>query len=156
MKEKFMLAALKEANKARTKDEVPVGCVIVKDNKIIARGHNKKEMNKNALLHAEIVTLQKAYKKLEAWRLESCEMYITLEPCMMCTGAIVHSRIKKIYFGAKDPKAGTVVSIANLLDHEKLNHKVEYEWGILEDDCSKILKDYFKQKRNKKNTEIKE
>ena len=156
MKEKFMLAALKEANKARLKDEVPVGCVIVKDNRIIARGHNLKEKNKNAILHAEIVTLQKAYKKLDAWRLEECEMYITLEPCMMCTGAIVHSRIKKIYFGAKDPKAGTVVSIASLLDHDKLNHKVEYESGILEDECSKILKDYFKGKRNKKNTEIKE
>ena len=98
MKEKFMLAALKEANKARLKDEVPVGCVIVKDDKIIARGHNLKEKNKNAILHAEIVTLQKAYKKLDAWRLEDCDMYITLEPCMMCTGAIVHSRIRKIYF----------------------------------------------------------
>ena len=153
MKDKFMKAALKEAQKAQNKDEVPVGCVIVKDNKIIARGHNLKEKNCNAILHAEIVTLQKAYKKLKAWRLEDCEMYVTLEPCMMCTGAIVHSRIKKIYFGAKDPKAGTVVSIASLLDMKELNHKVEYEYGILEEDCSRILKDYFKAKRAKKNTE---
>ena len=153
MKDKFMKAALKEAQKAQNKDEVPVGCVIVKDNKIIARGHNLKEKNSNAILHAEIVTLQKAYKKLKAWRLEDCEMYVTLEPCMMCSGAIVHSRIKKIYFGAKDPKAGTVVSIASLLDMKELNHKVEYEYGILEEDCSRILKDYFKAKRAKKNTE---
>jgi len=156
MKEKFMLQALKEANKAKLKDEVPVGCVIVKDNKIIARGHNIKEKNKNALLHAEIVTLQKAYKKLDAWRLEDCELYVTLEPCIMCAGAIVHSRIKKVYFGATDPKAGAIISIANIFDNEKLNHKVSYENGILEEECSKILKDYFKEKRNKKNTEIKE
>ena len=156
MKEKFMLQALKEANKAKLKDEVPVGCVIVKDNKIIARGHNIKEKNKNALLHAEIVTLQKAYKKLDAWRLEDCELYVTLEPCIMCAGAIVHSRIKKVYFGATDPKAGAIMSIDNIFDNEKLNHKVSYENGILEEECSKILKDYFKEKRNKKNTEIKE
>ena len=156
MKEKFMLQALKEANKAKLKDEVPVGCVIVKDNKIIARGHNIKEKNKNALLHAEIVTLQKAYKKLDAWRLEDCELYVTLEPCIMCAGAIVHSRINKVYFGATDPKAGAIMSIDNIFDNEKLNHKVSYENGILEEECSKILKDYFKEKRNKKNTEIKE
>lgn len=155
MKEKFMKAALKEAYKAQNKDEVPVGCVIVKDNKVIARGHNLKEKNCNALLHAEVVALQKAYKKLNSWRLEDCEMYVTLEPCMMCSGAIVHSRIKKLYFGAKDPKAGTVVSVASLLDLKELNHKVEYEYGILEEECSKILKEYFKAKRTKKNTEKK-
>ena len=153
MKNKFMEQALKEANKARLKDEVPVGCVIVKGDKIIARGHNTKENTINAVNHAEIVTLQKAYKKLKSWRLEDCEMYVTLEPCMMCSGAIVHSRIKKLYFGAKDPKAGTVVSIASLLDMKELNYKVEYEYGILEEDCSRILKDYFKAKRAKKNTE---
>lgn len=156
MKTKFMKEALKEANKARLKDEVPVGCVVVKDGLIIARGHNLKEKKNDATLHAEIVTLKKAYKKLGGWRLEECEMYVTLEPCMMCTGAIVHSRIKKVYFGAKDPKAGTVVSIASLFDNEKLNHKVEYEFGILEEECSTILKEYFKGKRNKKNTEIKQ
>lgn len=155
MKEKFMLEALKEAKKAQNKDEVPVGCVIVKDNVIIARGHNLKEKNNNAILHAEIVALQKAYKKMGAWRLEDCEMYVTLEPCMMCCGAIVHSRIKKLYFGAKDPKTGTVVSVSSLLDLKELNHKVDYEYGLLEEDCSKILKDYFKAKRNKKYTEKK-
>ena len=101
MKNKFMEQALKEANKARLKDEVPVGCVIVKGDKIIARGHNTKENTINAVNHAEIVTLQKAYKKLKSWRLEDCEMYVTLEPCIMCTGAIVHSRIKKIYLVLK-------------------------------------------------------
>ena len=155
MENKFMKEALKEAKKAFEKDEVPVGAVIVYKAKIIARGHNQKEMKNDATLHAEIVALKKAYKKLDAWRLEDCELYVTLEPCMMCTGAIVHSRIKKVYFGADDPKAGTIVSIANLLDMDKLNHKVEYEKGILKEECSKILKDYFKGKRNKKNTEIK-
>lgn len=155
MKVKFMKEALKEAKKAQIKDEVPVGCVIVKDNKIIARGHNTKENKKNAVLHAEMVALQKAYKKMDGWRLEDCEMYVTLEPCMMCTGAIIHSRIKKVYFGTDDPKAGTVISIAKLFDLEKTNHKVEYEYGILKEECSKILKDYFREKRNKKNTEIK-
>ena len=155
MNEKYMLLALKEAQKAKEIDEVPVGCVIVKDGVVIAKGHNTKEKTNNAINHAEIVTLQKAYKKLGAWRLEGCEMFVTLEPCIMCTGAIIHSRLKKLCFGAPDPKTGAIISTSKLLDLPNLNHKVEYEFGILEEECSKILKEYFKGKRNKKNTEIK-
>ena len=146
MKEKFMLAALKEANKARLKDEVPVGCVIVKDNKIIARGHNLKEKNKNAILHAEIVTLQKVYKKLDAWRLEDCDMYVTLEPCSMCSGAIIQSRIRNLYFGAYDNKSGACGSVLNLFSYP-FNHKVCVNGGMMEEECSKILKEFFKELR---------
>ena len=147
MKDKFMKAALKEAQKAQNKDEVPVGCVIVKDNKIIARGHNLKEKNCNAILHAEIVTLQKAYKKLKAWRLEDCEMYVTLEPCPMCAGAIINSRIDKVYFGAYDPKAGAIKSVMNMYEIKGFNHYPSYEGGILEKECGELLSTYFKKKR---------
>ena len=147
---KWMKEALKEAQKAYKKDEVPVGCVIVYNNKIIARGHNLKETKNNAIMHAEIVALQKAYKKREAWRLIDCDMYVTLEPCIMCAGAIVHSRIRNLYIGALDPKAGAVYSIDNILEKKELNHKVNYEYSFLEKECSEILKRYFKEKRNNK------
>ena len=146
-KEKFMKEALKEAKKAYEKLEVPVGAVIVKNGKIIARAHNLKETKKNTTKHAEILAIEKASKKLNAWRLLDCEMYITLEPCSMCAGAIINSRIKKIYIGALDEKTGAAGSVLNLFDY-KFNHKVEVEKGILQKECEKVLKDFFKELRN--------
>ena len=145
-----MKEALKEAKKAYKKLEVPVGAVIVKDGEIIARAHNLKETKNDTTKHAEILAIQKASKKLDAWRLEECEMYVTLEPCTMCAGAIINSRIKKIYIGTKDPKAGACGSVLNLFDDYKFNHKVEYEIGIMQKECEKILKDFFKELRNLK------
>jgi len=149
-KEKFMKEALKEAQKAFDKEEVPVGAVIVKDGKIIARAHNLKETKKDTTNHAEIIAIQKASKKLDAWRLEDCEMYITLEPCAMCAGALIQSRIKKIYIGTMDYKTGACGSVLNLLENYKFNHTVEIETGILQEECEKILKDFFKELRKKK------
>ena len=146
--ELFMKEALKEAKKAYLEDEVPVGCVIVKDNKIIARGHNKKEKNNNAILHAEIVTLNKAQKKLNDWHLNDCILYVTLEPCLMCTGAIIQTRIKRVVYGCNDPKGGAVDSILNIKEIKGINHYFESISKILEKDCSMILKNYFKSKRN--------
>lgn len=151
-KEKFMKEALKEARKAYNKQEIPVGAVIVKNGKIIARAHNLKEINQSALAHAEILAIKKANKKLENWRLIDCEMYVTLEPCTMCIGAIISSRIKKIYIGTMDEKAGACGSVLNLLDY-KFNHEVEIETGILQNECETILKDFFKMLRNKKETQ---
>ncbi len=147
MEEKYMKEALKEAKKAYEKLEVPVGAVIVKDNKIIARAHNLKETKKDTTNHAEILAIQKASKKLEAWRLNDCEMYVTLEPCSMCAGAIINSRIKKIYIGALDEKTGAAGSVLNLFEDYKFNHKVEVEKGILKEDCENILKSFFKELR---------
>ena len=149
MKEKYMRVALNEAKKAYEKEEVPIGVIIVKDNKIVARAHNIKESTNNPCGHAEILAIQKACKKLNDWRLEDCEMYVTLEPCMMCAGAIIQSRIKKIYIGALDTKTGAVVSKLKGFDDFIFNHKVEYEIGILSDECSQILKDFFKELRNR-------
>jgi tRNA(adenine34) deaminase len=150
MEEKFMLEALKEAKKAYDKLEVPVGAVIVKDGKIIARAHNLKETKNDTTKHAEIIAIQKASKKLESWRLLDCEMYVTLEPCSMCAGAIINSRIKKVYIGAKDKKTGAVGSVFNLFEDYKFNHKVDVETGILKSECEKILKDFFKELRKLK------
>lgn len=150
MKEKFMKEALKEAKKAYDKLEVPVGAVIVKDDKIIARAHNLKETKFDTTKHAEILAIQKASKKLNSWRLLGCEMYVTLEPCSMCAGALINSRIKKIYIGANDEKTGAVGSVFNLLEDYKFNHKVDVEKGILRDECEKILKDFFKMLRKLK------
>ena len=147
MKEKFMKEALKEAKKAYDKLEVPVGAVIVKDGKIIARAHNLKETKFDTTRHAEILAIQKASKKLNSWRLLDCEMYVTLEPCSMCAGALINSRIKKVYIGASDEKTGAVGSVLNLLDDYTFNHKVEYEKGILQDECEELLKDFFKNLR---------
>lgn len=149
-KEKFMKEALKEAQKAFDKEEVPVGAVIVKDGKIIAKAHNLKETKKDTTNHAEIIAIQKASKKMQAWRLEDCEMYITLEPCAMCAGALIQSRIKKIYIGTMDYKTGACGSILNLLEDYKFNRTVEVETGILQEECEKILKDFFKELRKKK------
>ena len=148
-KEKYMRQALKEARKAFDKEEVPIGAIIVKDGKIIARAHNLKESKKNTVCHAEILAIEKASRKLEAWRLEGCEMYTTLEPCSMCAGAIINSRIKKVYIGTMDEKTGACGSVLNLLKDFKFNHKVEIETGILEDECRNILQEFFKKLRKK-------
>ena len=148
-KEKFMKEALKEAKKAYLKEEIPVGAVIVKDGKIISRAHNLKESKCSSISHAEILAIQKANKKLNAWRLENCEMYITLEPCMMCMGAIINARIKKIYIGTLDPKTGACESVINIAEY-KFNHEVDIEVGILKNECEYILKDFFKMLRKKK------
>ena len=150
MEEKFMKEALKEAKKAYNKLEVPVGAVIVKNGKIIARGYNQKETKTDTTKHAEIIAIQKASQKLKAWRLLDCEMYVTLEPCSMCAGALINSRIKKVYIGASDEKTGAVGSVFNLLEDYTFNHKVEYEKGILKEECENMLKDFFKELRKVK------
>ena len=146
-KETFMKEALKEAKKAYDKLEIPVGAVIVKDGKIIARAHNQKETKCDTTNHAEILAIQKASKKLNSWRLIDCEMYVTLEPCSMCAGAIINSRIKKVYIGTMDEKTGAVGSVFNLFNDYKFNHKVDFETGILKDECEDILKSFFKELR---------
>ncbi len=148
-KEKFMKAALKEARKAYAEGEVPVGCVIVHNGKIIARGRNKRETKKTALGHAEIYAIDKACKKLGGWRLHQCDMYVTLEPCPMCTGAIINSRIRNLYIGALDYKSGACISVVNLFEYP-FNHKPQVESGIMEDECTNILKDFFKSLRERK------
>ena len=146
-KEKFMKEALKEAMKAYNKLEIPVGAVIVKDGKIVSRAHNVKEEKKDTTKHAEIIAIQKASKKLESWRLTDCEMYVTLEPCSMCAGALIQARIKKVYIGAMDEKTGACGSVLNLLEDYKFNHRVEVENGICKEKCENILKDFFKELR---------
>lgn len=150
--EKFMKEALKEARKAYDKLEVPVGAIIVKDEKIIARAHNLKETKFDTTKHAEILAIQKASKKLNSWRLIDCEMYVTLEPCSMCAGALINSRIRKVYIGANDEKTGAVGSVFNLLEDYTFNHKVQIEKGILKQECENILKDFFKQIRKIKSS----
>ena len=147
MKNEFMQIALKEAKKAYDKLEIPVGAVIVKNGEVIAKAHNLKETKFDTTKHAEILAIQKASKKLESWRLLDCEMYVTLEPCSMCAGAIINSRIKKVYIGTCDEKTGAAVSVFNLFEDYKFNHKVEVEKGIMQEDCEKILKDFFKMLR---------
>ena len=149
-KEYYMKQALKEAEKAYKKLEVPVGAVIVKDGKIIARAHNQKETKTDTTKHAEILAIQKASKKLESWRLIDCEMYVTLEPCSMCAGAIINSRIKKVYIGAMDEKTGAVGSVLNLFEDYTFNHKVEAETGVMEKECQETLKKFFKELRELK------
>ena len=149
MQERFMKEALKEAQKAYNKEEVPVGAVIVKNDKIIARGHNSKEEKNNTIKHAEIIAIEKASRKLSNWRLENCEMYVTLEPCSMCAGAIINSRIKKVYIGALDEKTGACGSVLNLFNYP-FNHRVELKTGILELECKDLLQNFFKELRKKK------
>lgn len=146
---RFMKEAIKEAKKAELIDEVPIGCVIVKDDIIIARGHNVREKKKTPLGHAEIIAIDKASKKLGTWRLQDCDIYITLEPCIMCAGAIIQSRIKHIYYGAKDPKGGAIDSSINVLEAKNINHHPEVSSGLLEEECSNIISQYFKRKREK-------
>ena len=150
MQEKFMKLALKEAKKAYDKEEVPVGAVIVQNGKVIAKAHNLKETKLDTTKHAEILAIQKASKKLKSWRLTDCEMYVTLEPCSMCAGALINCRLKKLYIGTMDEKTGACGSVLNLLEDYKFNHIVEVETGILQKECEKILKDFFKFLRNKR------
>lgn len=147
---KYMKAALNEAKKAYMLNEVPVGAVIVKDDKIIARAHNLREKTNNAISHAEILCINKACKKIKSWRLEGCTMYVTLEPCLMCAGALTQCRIEKVVIGAMDSKNGCVGSKSNVLDIDT-THKVEYVYQI-QDECSTILKDFFKELRETKKT----
>ena len=145
-----MNEALKEAKKCLLIDEVPVGAIIVRDNKIIARAHNTREKNKDVTCHAEINALRKANKKDKSWRCVNATMYVTVEPCSMCAGALVWSRIDRIVFGAYYKKAGACGSVLNITNNERLNHQIEVTPGVLEDECAKIIKDYFKAKREKK------
>lgn len=144
----FLQQAIIEAKSAKSKDEVPVGAVIVKDNKIIATGYNTKEYTNDPTAHAEIIAIRKAAEVLGSWRLNECEMYVTLEPCTMCAGAIVQSRIRRLYIGTYDPRAGGCGTVFNITQSEHLNHWVDVKW-LYDEECSEILQDFFKQKRRK-------
>jgi tRNA(adenine34) deaminase len=150
--EKYMKEALKQAKRANMLGEVPIGCVIVYEDKIIARGYNRRNTNKTTLAHAELLAINKASKAMGDWRLEDCTIYITLEPCQMCSGAIVQARIKRAVIGTMNPKAGCGGSILNLLQMEEFNHQVEISIGVLKEECTDILQTFFKELRvrNKK------
>ncbi len=148
--EKYMREAIRQAKKACALEEVPIGCVIVREGGIIARGYNRRNTDKNTLSHAELTAIKKASKKCGDWRLEDCTMYVTLEPCQMCAGAIVQSRMKKVVIAAMNPKAGCAGSILNLLQIAEFNHQVEIERGLLEAECSAMLSDFFRKLRQKK------
>ena len=148
--EKYMREALRQARKAEALLEVPIGCVIVQNDKIIARGYNRRNTDKNTLSHAELNAIRKASKKTGDWRLEDCTMYITLEPCQMCAGAIVQARMGRVVIGAMNPKAGCAGSILNLLEMPEFNHQVQVERGVLEEECSTMLSDFFRKLRKKK------
>ena len=143
----FMKEALKEAAKARKKDEVPIGAIIVRNNKIIAKGHNLRETKHDALGHAEIIAIRKANKKLKSWRLVDCTIYVTVEPCSMCAGAILQSRIDRIVYGTEDIKGGALGSSYNLFEQKNINHIPEIKSGVLKEECSQIIKEFFKNKR---------
>ncbi|MBQ8412464.1 MAG: tRNA adenosine(34) deaminase TadA [Lachnospiraceae bacterium] len=150
LKEKYMREAIKQAKKAEANKDVPIGCVIVYQDKIIARGYNRRNMDKTTLAHAEILAIKKASKVLGDWRLEECTMYVTLEPCQMCAGAIVQARIPKVIIGCMNPKAGCAGSIINLLDIPQFNHQVQVERGVLEEECSTMMKEFFAWLRESK------
>ena len=151
---KYMKAAIKEAKKAYALDEVPIGCVIVYEGKIIARGYNRRNTDKMTLAHAEISAIKKASKKIGDWRLEGCTMYVTLEPCQMCAGAIVQARMDKVVIGCMNAKAGSAGSVINLLDMKAFNHQVEIEKGVLEQECSTMLSTFFKELRMKRRKDM--
>lgn len=148
--ESFMKQAVKQAKKAYDKLETPIGCVIVHEDKIIARGYNKRNMKKNTLAHAEVLAINKASKVLGDWRLEDCTMYVTLEPCPMCAGAIVQARIPRVVIGSMNPKAGCAGSVLNLLQQDGLNHQVEVTKGVLAEECSGLMTSFFRELRKKK------
>ncbi len=148
--EKFMKAALAQAKKAYAIDEVPIGCVIVQNGKIIARGYNRRNRDKNTLAHAELTAIKKASKKTGDWRLEDCTMYVTLEPCQMCAGAIVQSRMQRVVIASMNAKAGCAGSVLNLLQMKEFNHQVEITRGVLEEECSCLLSGFFKELRSRK------
>ena len=145
----FMQIALNLAKKAYKKGEVPIGAVIVKNGKIISKGYNKREKSQNALMHAEIIAINKACKKLKSWRLDGCTIYCTLEPCFMCAGAILNARIDKLVFGAYEQKSGSAISKFNAFENSGLNHNVLVESGVLESQCKKLLQDFFSELRIK-------
>ncbi len=145
-----MKAAITQAKKAEKIEEVPIGCVIVNDDKIIARGYNRRNTDHNTLSHAELNAIKKASKAMGDWRLEGCTMYVTLEPCQMCAGALVQSRIDKVVIGAMNPKAGCAGSVMNILQAKGFNHKVEIETGVLGDECSSMMTDFFRRLRSTK------
>ena len=151
--EKFMKEALRQAKKAMRLDEVPIGCVIVHDGKIIARGYNRRNTDKNTLAHAEMIAIRKASKRYGDWRLEDCTLYVTLEPCQMCAGAIVQCRMGRVVIGAMNPKAGCAGSVLNLLQMEAFNHQVPTDRGVLGEVCSEMLSDYFRGLRARKRLE---
>lgn len=148
--EAFMKQAVKQAKKAYDKLETPIGCVIVYEDKVIARGYNKRNMKKNTLAHAEILAINKASKVLGDWRLEDCTMYVTLEPCPMCAGAIVQARIPRVVIGSMNPKAGCAGSVLNLLQQDGLNHQVEITKAVLAEECSGLMTSFFRELRKKK------
>lgn len=148
--EKFMKEAIRQAKKACALDESPIGCVIVQDDKIIARGYNRRNTDKSTLAHAEITAIRKACKKTGDWRLEGCTMYVTLEPCPMCAGAIVQSRIDRVVIGSMNPKAGCAGSVINLLQTEGFNHQVAITSNVLQEDCSHMLTEFFRSLRQRK------
>lgn len=145
-----MKMAIAEAEKARTINEVPIGAIVVLDGEVIGAAHNLRETKQNAVAHAELLAIQAACEKVGTWRLENAELYVTLEPCAMCSGAIVLSRVKKVVYGAKDPKGGCAGSLMNLLEEERFNHQCEVRSGVLESECSTLLKDFFKSLRQQK------
>ena len=148
--ERFMKEAIRQARKAYAIGEVPIGCVIVYEGRVIARGYNRRTIDKNTLAHAELLAIRKASRKLDDWRLEGCTMYVTLEPCQMCSGAIIQARIPKVVVGCMNLKAGCAGSILNLLDVPQFNHQAELVTGVLEEECSQMMKDFFKELREKK------
>lgn len=148
--EKYMRAAIKQAQKAYALNETPIGCVIVYDGKIIGRGYNRRNTDKNPLAHAEIAAIKKASRKMGDWRLEGCTMYVTLEPCQMCAGAIIQSRMTRVVVGCMNPKAGCAGSVLNLLQVKELNHQAELTTGMLEEECSALMTGFFRELREKK------
>lgn len=150
--EQYMEIAIEQAKEALKYDEVPIGSIIVYEGEIIGTGYNLRETSQTALSHAELIAIQMANEKLGSWRLEDCTLYVTLEPCPMCAGAILQSRIKRVVYGAPDPKAGSVHSLMNLLDDTRFNHQVEVIAGVLEKECGELLKEFFKELRSRKKT----
>ena len=146
----FMKEALKQAKKAYALEETPIGCVIVQEGTIIARGYNRRNTEKSGLAHAELLAIRKANRKTGDWRLEDCTLYVTLEPCQMCAGAIVQSRIRRVVIGAMNPKAGCAGSVLNLLQMQEFNHQVEIEQGVLQEECSGLLSEFFRELRARK------
>ena len=149
-KKTYMKIALKEAEKASKKGEVPIGAVVVKNGEVLSKAHNLREKKKNSLCHAEVIAIERACKKLGDWRLSDCEMYVTLEPCHMCLGAIIHSKIKTVYYGAYDKKWGAAFSVDEVWKNNNLPHKTECFGGIMEDECSEIIKEFFVKLRTEK------
>ncbi len=148
-----MQEAIRLAEQAASEGEVPVGAVVVFENRVIGKGFNRREITNSPSSHAEMIAIEEAAVTLNSWRLEDCDLYVTLEPCIMCSGAIIQSRIRKVYFGTRDPKGGAVVSLYNILSDERLNHRAEYEENILQEECSQMLKSFFREIRAKQKRE---